>query len=648
MKNVLTIVFVALLFSAAFAQNESSEKYTIQNYLNIRAASSPQFSPDSKRVAFLSNQSGTTQIYIVAASGSEPKQLTSYEDNISFVEFSPTSELILFGKASGGDENSQLFVMNADGSNVRQLTNDPSVRHNFGAFTRDGSRIFYASNKRDRNYFDVYAMDVATGKETLIYQQDGANSVAAVSPDNKFVIVSRSGTELSLDNDLYLIDANNGRQLEHLTPHQSAARFGDVHFLPDSTFENISFIYGSDERREFYGLGKMLITPRLTKKQFLNEQTWDADASELSDDGKTLAYTYNREGFSELHIGEVASFSDRGLLKKELPKLPAKGVASGLSFSPDNTKLALTFSSAKYNPDVWIYDLNSKQFTQLTKSDRAGLAQESFVEPELVKYKSFDAREIPAWLYRPQQAITFNANTQGKFTQKNNLPVIISVHGGPEGQERAGFNSLYQYYLSRGYAILATNVRGSTGYGKIYTHLDDVEKREDSVKDLAAAVEYLTENKIADPKRIAVMGGSYGGYMTLAAITLYPDLFAAAVDTVGIVNWETFLKNTSGYRRRQREVEYGRLDRDIEFLRRTSPIAKIDRIKTPLMVIHGKRDPRVPYTEAEQLVEALKKRNVTVEYKLFDDEGHGISKLKNRLVVYPLVADFLDKHLKQQ
>lgn len=635
----------------AFAQNANNSS-TIQKYLSIRAASSPHFAPDGKRVAFLSNASGTNQIYTMAATGGEPKQLTSYEDNISFLEFSPTSDLILFGKAAGGDENAQLFVMNADGSNVRQLTNDPRVRHNFGDFTKDGTQIFYASNKRDKNYFDVYAMDVATGKETLVYQQDGANSVAAISPDGKLIIVSRSGAELSLDNDLYLVDARSGKQLQHLTPHSGAARFGDAHFLPNSNSENISFIFGSDQDREFYALGRMQITPTTTKKQFLNELTWDADDAALSNNGKTVAYTYNREGFSELRIGEIDSFSDTGLLKQELLQLPAKGVVGGLTFAPDGTKLALTFSSAKHNSDVWIYDLNAKNFAQLTKSDRAGIAQTSFVEPELVKYKSFDGREIPAWFYRPQvNVVTRNGSLSpiaGAVTAVKNLPVIISVHGGPEGQERPGFNSLYQYYLSRGYAILATNVRGSTGYGKTYTHLDDVEKREDSVKDLAAAVEFLKTTNTVDAKRIAVMGGSYGGYMTMAAITLYPDLFAAAVNTVGIVNWETFLKNTSGYRRRQREVEYGRLDKNLEFLRAASPIAKVDRIKTPLMVIHGKRDPRVPYTEAEQLVEALKKRNATVEYKLFDDEGHGISKLKNRLVVYPLVADFLDKHLKQQ
>ncbi|MET0752841.1 MAG: alpha/beta fold hydrolase, partial [Pyrinomonadaceae bacterium] len=226
------------------------------------------------------------------------------------------------------------------------------------------------------------------------------------------------------------------------------------------------------------------------------------------------------------------------------------------------------------------------------------------------------------------------------------LDVIVSVHGGPEGQERPNFNPLYQYFLSRGYAILATNVRGSTGYGKTFTHLDDVRKREDSVKDLAYAVEWLKTKGGADAKRIAVMGGSYGGYMTLAAVTLYPDLWAAAVDTVGIANWESFLKNTSGYRRRQREVEYGMLDKDLDFLKSISPLARVDKIKAPLFVIQGKNDPRVPYTEAEQNVKAVKAKGGIVEYKLYDDEGHGISKIKNRLELYPLVADFLDKYMK--
>ncbi|MDQ3753432.1 MAG: alpha/beta fold hydrolase, partial [Acidobacteriota bacterium] len=228
----------------------------------------------------------------------------------------------------------------------------------------------------------------------------------------------------------------------------------------------------------------------------------------------------------------------------------------------------------------------------------------------------------------------------------SNLPVIVSVHGGPEGQERPTFNPTYQYFLSRGYAVLAPNVRGSTGYGKTYTHLDDVRKREDSVKDLAAAVDWLKAQGGADPKRIAVMGGSYGGYMTLAAITLYPDLWAAAVELFGISNFETNLKNTSGYRRKQREREYGTLANDLEFLRSISPIYKVDKIKAPLLVFQGKNDPRVPYTESEQIVKALRERNSPVEYTLFDDEGHGFVKLQNRLVVYPKIVEFLERHMK--
>ncbi len=327
---------------------------------------------------------------------------------------------------------------------------------------------------------------------------------------------------------------------------------------------------------------------------------------------------------------------------------------------------------------MWLYDLTVRTLSQVTKSSRAGIPQTSFVEPELIHYKSFDGRVIPAWYYRPQRvanAGTLNPSSSGinisvggnnnvvtttinispdgvasvnagGRTNQGGVPVIVSVHGGPEGQEQPNFNSIYQYFLSRGYGILAPNVRGSTGYGKTYTHLDDVTRREDSVKDLAAAVTWLRAEGGADPARIAVMGGSYGGYMTLAAITLYPDLWAAAVDTVGIANFESFLKNTSGYRRKLREVEYGSLERDAGFLRTISPLNKVDRIKTPLMVIHGRNDPRVPYTEAEQIVNALRARNSPVEYKLFDDEGHGVAKLSNRLIVYPLVADFLDRYMK--
>ncbi len=646
MKKLLLLFVLLALHCSVYAQN-----YDIERYLNIRSASSPTFSPDGKRVAFLTNITGTSQIWMIDAGGGYPEQITAYQDNISFVEWSPNG--IIFGKASGGDENTQFFLLSNDGANIKQLTDDPKVRHNFGAISKDGAKIFYTSNKRDKNWFDVYSMNLAAGKEELLLQEDGSNFVSAVSEDNSKVIVSRSSVRFSLDNDLYLIDTKT-KQATHLTPHDEAATFSDVHFLDNNTI-----IFGTNQNDEFITLSRMdLTTKEIVPK---NKVLYDLDATAISRDDKNFAYTINREGFSQLYISAIkkkpnpkADF-DLSLMTQNT-ELPASGVVGGLEFSKDASKLAFTLSSAKNLTDIWIYDLKTKKIAQLTKSSTLGISQSSFVEPQLIKYKSFDGREISAWYYKPRSNATNDTLPKGttfsKVSIKNNnselkiYPVIVSVHGGPEGQERPGFNPLYQYYLSRGYAILATNVRGSTGYGKTFSHLDDVEKREDSVKDLASAVEWLKTSGGADAKRIAVMGGSYGGYMTLAAITLYPDLWAAAVDTVGIGNWETFLKNTSGYRRRQREVEYGMLDKDLDFLKRISPIYKVDKIKAPLFVIQGKNDPRVPYTEAEQIVKALKDRNAPVQYKLYDDEGHGISKLKNRLELYPLVADFLDKYMK--
>lgn len=644
MRRLLTAFFILAIAVAAFGQ----QKYSIEQYLSIRSASSPNLSADGKVLFYLTNTSGTSQVWSIALPAGKPKQLTNYDDNVGFVKLSPIGDEIAFGKARGGDENTQLFVMKPDGSGVRALTDSPKVRHNFGGWSADGSKIYYASNKRNPRYFDVYRMEVSSGKEELVYQFDGDNSFVAVDPFERQIVVSRGGTELSLDNNLYLVDLATKKDTL-ITPHTEASEFGGAHFLPDG------LVLSQNDKREFQSLTKIELKNAANKSDWsdanrhvriLDDVKADVEDIEISNATGKVAYAINRDGFSEIFLTKfetngkplITVFPTTGetlTIAGKAARLTMRGVIGGLDFSNDGRKLAFTFSNANHNTDIWLYDLETKTVSQVTKSDRSGIDQSSFVTPSLIKYKSFDGLEIPAWYYVPATK-----------TNTARLPVIVSVHGGPEGQSRPGFDALSQYYVSRGYAVLVPNVRGSTGYGKTFTHLDDVRKREDSVKDLAASVEWLKTKGNADGKRIAVMGGSYGGYMTMAAITLYPELWAAAVDTVGIVNWETFLKNTSAYRRRAREVEYGMLDRDLDFLRSISPIAKVDKIKTPLFVIHGKNDPRVPYTEAEQVVKALRDRGATVEYKLFDDEGHGISKLKNRLVLYPLVADFLDRNMK--
>ncbi|MFN2453392.1 MAG: alpha/beta fold hydrolase [Pyrinomonadaceae bacterium] len=641
---LLACSLILLSFPFAAAQsppNATREPYAIDRYLNIRNASSPALSPKGDRLAFLTNITGTPQVWMVDARGGWPEQLTFYTDRVDFVEWSPDGAHLIFGKAVGGNENAQLYLLTPDGSSVKALTDAPKIRHNFGAWSHDGKRISYGSNKRDPNFFDVYTMDVATGREELVYQQNGSNQPVAWSFDDGRIVVSHESDQLSLDNDLYLVDLAT-KQATPLTPHEGAAQFGSVRFTRDGR----ALLLATNNNREFYSLARMDLQNK--KIEIVDETPHDLAGAAISDDGSWLAYTINRDGFSELYVRKVDA-SGKLNAKPAPVTLPGKGVAGGLEFSKDNRKLAFVFNGARYNSDVWLYDTAARSIAQVTHSSRAGIPQSSFIEPELIRYKSFDGREIPAWYYRPQDT-TFlkNGNKMtGIVSGKNNLPVIVSVHGGPEGQEAATFNGSYQYFLQRGYAILAPNVRGSTGYGKTFTHLDDVRKREDSVKDLAAAVEWLKTTGGADPKRIAVMGGSYGGYMTLAAITLYPDLWAAAVEMFGIANFETNLTNTSGYRRKQREREYGTLAGDLDFLKSISPIYKVDRIRSPLLVFQGRNDPRVPYTEAEQIVKALRDRNAPVEYTLFPDEGHGFVKLPNRIVVYSKVADFLDRYMKQ-
>jgi dipeptidyl aminopeptidase/acylaminoacyl peptidase len=308
-----------------------------------------------------------------------------------------------------------------------------------------------------------------------------------------------------------------------------------------------------------------------------------------------------------------------------------EGVLGDFEFSQDGSRLAFTLTGPERNPDVWVVDLPDGEPRRLTRSSTAGISPSTFRRPKVVRYPSFDGREIPALFHEPVGA-----------SIADDAPVIVNVHGGPESQSRPLFAPVTQYLLGRGYAVFAPNVRGSTGYGKAYTHLDDVELRMDSVKDLAYAAEWLRGR---GHEKIAVMGGSYGGFMVLAALTEYPELWTAGVDIVGIANLVTFLENTGSYRRALREPEYGSLERDRDFLKSISPIHKAQEITAPLMVIHGKNDPRVPVGEAEQIVEKVRNNGGAVEYLMYEDEGHGLAKLKNRLDAYPKIVAFLDEHL---
>jgi dipeptidyl aminopeptidase/acylaminoacyl peptidase len=597
----------------------------IERYLNIRSASSGSFGPDGECVAFLMDTTGTSQVWTMSRPEEWPSQRTFYEERVTFASWSPERDELVFGKDEGGNERVQFFRLSGDGSEVRPLTDRPDAKHGWGGWSHDGERFAFASNRREEADFDVYVQDrTGTGDDAeLVYEGDGLFSVGGWSPDDDRLIVGKSHS--SFDQDLYVLDLED-RDLTHLTPHDGDVRYVSPEWGPDGDYLYLVTDDGSDT----------LYLARLHAESgdletVLEGGDWNVDGLALDDETGRLVYSRNVEGYTELTTGELAGDGTRIETFPE-PDVP-EGVAGGVSFDPDAERFALTTTASDDNTNVYVVDVETGESERWTRASTAGIPRETFRSPDLVRYESFDGLEIPAFFTLPESAAD------------GETPVIVSIHGGPESQRRPSFNPVKQYFLNRGYAYFEPNVRGSTGYGQEYTHLDDVRNRMDSVADVEAGVEWLHEHPAVDPDRIACMGGSYGGFMVLACLTEYPDRWAAGVDVVGIANFVTFLENTGDWRREHREAEYGSLAEDREFLESISPSNNIESIRAPLFVLHGANDPRVPVGEAEQIVERASEQGVPVRKLVFEDEGHGFSKLENRIEAYSAVAEFLDEHV---
>lgn len=583
-------------------------------YLNVRSATSPSFSQDSQTLCFVSDITGVPQLWQVPVQGGWPEQLSFSDDRVTAGHYGHHTPFIVYGMDSGGNEREQLYLLY--GSETTELAVDPAIMHLFGAISWDDRQIAYSDNRRKPAFFDVYVRNLDGGDERRVYEQDGSNFVSDWSCDGRYVLITRQTG--ALDAEVYLLDLKTGKA-RHLTPHRGLAQYGSAQFSPDGQ----SIYLRTDQDSEFVRGARMDLNGQL---EFLTEDGADVDGIALSPDGSCLALIRNIDGYSLLTVRSLADGSE-----VRVPDLP-DGVATQPVWSPDGSMLAFTFTGPADNPNIWIWDLTQHVCYQVTRASRGGLPHDSFVTPEPVSYCSFDDLLIPAFLYIPHVA--------------GRPPVVMIVHGGPEGQTTPIFSPIVQYYVNRGYAVFMPNVRGSIGYGRTYTHLDDVEKRMDSVADLAAGARWLRESTRVDGTKIAIQGGSYGGFMVLGALTAYPDLWTAGVDIVGIANFETFLRNTGAYRRHWRIPEYGHPDEHAKLFRRISPIHHVDRIEAPLMVIHGDNDPRVPLSEAEQIVQALEQRGRPVKFLHFTDEGHGIIRLKNKLIAYPAIAEFLDCYLR--
>lgn len=612
--------------------------YPINRYLNVRSAYFPSFSSDGSRIAFLSDITGIPQIWQVGLSANSheihwPDQATFTADRVMGVWHSPapSDTRLIYSHDRGGNENAQLFLLSADGATDTPLTTGyESAMHLFGQWSPSGDRILFAANRRDPALFDLYVQPI-NGEARLVWQNDRPGYLfhTVFSPDGKHAVAVR--TFSSFSSDLIEIDLTSG-EARAISSQDQEALYESAHYALDGKSIYTNTNLGS----EFLYVAQLNLDTLAMEPVVAPE--WDVDVIALSPDGRYLAYEVNVDGDSDLHLLELATGSTRRATSLGLSPGVVGMMDTLLTFSLDSKQLAFSYMAATRASDIYVWDLDANQMRAVTRSSHGGLPADSFVAPELIHFPTFDndgdgKRHIPAWLFKPKS--------------DEPVPAVLIVHGGPEAQYRPYFHFLAQYFLQNGYAVLAPNVRGSTGYGKAYSHLDDVRKRMDSVADLAHAAYWLKQQPGIDGNRLVVYGGSYGGFMVLAAVTSYPDLWAAAVDIVGISNFVTFLENTSPYRRPHREAEYGSLDQDRDFLQDISPLTHADKIVAPLMVIHGANDPRVPLGEAEQLVQLLRQRNIPVEFLIFDDEGHGVVKLKNKLVAYPAILDFLSTHLSK-
>ena len=607
-------------------------------FLNVRRAYGPSFSPDGRRVAFIADITGVPQAFALGLGGGWPEQLTFTQERVGLVAFAPAADgRMLVASDVGGDERVQLWLLSAHGEEMRPLTHDAGAMHPFGGWSADGGSIAYVANERDPRCFDVFVRAVATGQARCVMESDGNYAVECWRPDGGGLVVSRH--QGSSDNDLFELELATGRA-RLLTPHGGMARFERATYGADGR----TLWLLTDRDSEFMAVARL--DPATLSLSTVLDLGWDVDDLALSppsaDGAQQIALHANVDGFSELYLRDTA----RGHLR-QIP-LPPGVVSRGfvgnwrdtLVWSPDGARLAFSFTTARETQNVWLAEPIGRSggaavtARPLTQATQAGIPVGALAEPELVRYASFDGREIPAFLYRPGGAAADGSHR-----------AIVLIHGGPESQVRPGFDPTVQYFVHRGYVVLTPNVRGSTGYGKSYGHLDDRERRMDAVADARAAADWLAGRGWAHPDRIAAMGQSYGGFMVLASLAAYPETWAAGVDLYGIASFVSFLENTHPFRRAHREAEYGSLAHDRELLERISPLTHVDRIRAPLLAVHGEQDPRVPIGETEQIVAALRSRGVTAELIRLPDEGHGIVKLANRLRVWPAVADFLDRNL---
>jgi dipeptidyl aminopeptidase/acylaminoacyl peptidase len=587
------------------------------------------FSHDGLHVLFVSNISGQFNLWRVPVAGGWPDQLTAFADQtVRQVAVSARDGTIVLSADRDGDEFHQLYRLDPADGWPEQITDDPQVQHfvGQGAFSPDGRRLAYGANARTPTDVEVWIRDLDGGEARSVFGEGKYAIAADWSPDGTKLLAI--DIRHNSDSSIHVIDLESGEAAE-VTPHAEDGLYIPGPWASDGS----GFYFISDEGREF----RALAFYDLAAGRYEWVDTPEADIEEVaaSGDGRILARLVNEDGWEVLKLRDVGSGDD---LKD--PEIPAgarphlTGFRPPIALSQDGSHVAVVLSGPRCPAEVWVAETDTGNARAVTESRIGAPHDEELVDVELITYPSFDGREIPAWLYRP--------------TVEGRAPIVLSIHGGPEAQEHPVYHPVYQYLLSRGIGVMATNIRGSTGYGKTYQRLVQRDWGGGDMQDWEHAVKWLHEQDWVDADRIGVFGGSYGGFAVLTCVTRLPDYWAAAVDIFGPSNLITAAKAVPPTWRRMMKRFMGDPDEDADLLRERSPLTYIENVKTPLLVIQGAKDPRVVKSESDQLVEKLRSLGREVEYVVFEDEGHGFTKRQNEVKALELAADWLERHLTNE
>ncbi|ANF98904.1 peptidase S9 [Paenibacillus bovis] len=599
----------------------------LMDYLTVQSAYHPVVIPGHNRWTCFSKLTGIPQLWTLDESG-DPRLVMETEDRILNVKYAPQGNRAVIGMDHHGNEKQQLYIMHlvnpSTSLEVRTGSLVPLVQslehfHHIGGWSPDGRLLSYSSNRRNPAFFDIDIIDVDSRETRTLFQYDG-NCVPLSWVDQDHLLIRIQ--ETNLDNGIYLLDIHSDQQIR-LGSDSSLARYESIltadqgrsgYVLTDAGEEALYIAkFDWDQPQHLH---KLLAIPG-----------WDIEEIALTADQTTLAFTVNQDGISKLGLLRP----DTG--EREMIEVLPEGVVDSLSWLNDY-ELIFALRSPVMPGDIWQYNRLNKELVRLTRIGHSDTVGSYWKQPQLHRYDSFDELSVPYFLY-DQQSVPDGEKS-----------AVIYVHGGPEGQTKAEYHPVMQYLVHQGFVVAAPNVRGSSGYGRTYIQLDDARKRMDSVQDLAWLVKALIRDHGVHPRKIGIMGRSYGGFMVLAAITHYPKLWAAGVDIVGISNLKTLLQNTGAWRRRLREYEYGSLAEHSDFFDEIAPLHHTANITAPLLVFHGRNDTRVPVSEAEQLVDDMKKRQQQVELIVFEDEGHQTERLENHITMHRKTVEFFNNHLR--